>query len=432
MDEMSTVEMQIAKRSLDHPGQALTNLHSYIDLNMLIASFGLLNRSGASGVDKQTWADYCEGFEGRLKGLHEAFKSGKYRAPNIRRVYIPKGEGKELRPLGIPTVEDKLLQTAVSRTLVPVYEQMFYDSSYGYRPGKSCHQAIARLFEGVSFKGMRYVIDADIKNYFGTIDHQHLRGFMDLRIKDGVIRKQIDKWLKAGILENGQVEYPKAGTPQGGSISPLLSNIYLHYVLDEWFVEQIKPLLKGQSMLIRYADDFLICFSHMEDAARVMKVLPKRLSKYGLTLHPDKSKLVDLTNRSGSKPGTFDFLGFTHYMSRSRKGYSILKRKTSSNKLRISLKGMYQWLRSHIHQPLRLIIKKINQKLKGYYAYYAITFNIRRVKAYFEQVKRMFHKWLNRRGGKPKWNWERFNQLINHWMPLAVPRIYHKYQLAKP
>ena len=308
---------------------------------------------------------------------------------------------------------------------------MFYENSYGYRPGKSCHQALEKLYEVVSYQGMRYVIDADIKNYFGTLDHGWLRTFLDQRIKDGVIRKQIDKWLKAGILENGQVEYPKSGTPQGGTISPLLSNIYLHYVLDEWFIEQVQPLLRGGSMLIRYADDFLICFSNKEDATRVMSVLPKRLSKYGLTMHPEKSKLVDLTGGSGKQLETFDFLGFTHYMSKSWKGRPILKRKTSSKKLRISLKRMYAWLRANRHKPIGEIIYKINQKLRGYYAYYAITFNIRRVRAYFNQVKRMLYKWINRRGGNPKWIWTRFRELVEHWSPLVKPRIYHSFRLAK-
>ena len=228
------------------------------------------------------------------------------------------------------------------------------------------------------------------------------------------------------------MSYPKEGTPQGGSISPLLSNIYLHYVLDEWYVEQIQPLLKGKSFLIRYADDFLICFTNKEDAYRVMKVLPKRLEKFSLTLHPKKTKLVELGERSGSKTRTFDFLGFTHHLSKSRKGYPILKRKTSSKKLRMALKRMHKWIKEYRHIPVYKLIYLLNLKLRGYYAYYGITFNSRRLDYYYEQVKRILHKWLNRRGGKPNWLWERHVKLVDKWHPLAKPRIYHSYLKVKP
>jgi group II intron reverse transcriptase/maturase len=431
MGKMSTVEMQIAARSREHPGEALTNLHSFIDCELLEESLGMLNKKGAPGVDGESWIQYNEQGEERIAELHEAFKSGRYRAPHIRRTYIPKGDGRQ-RPLGLPTVEDKLLQTAVKRVLSPVYEQLFYDFSYGFRPGKSQHQALEKLFKEVSFKGMRYVIDADMKNYFGSIVHGCLREFLDKRIKDGVIRRQIDKWLKAGILEDGQVRYPKEGTPQGGSVSPLLSNIYLHYVLDEWFNEQIRPLLRRESCIIRFADDFLLCFKDKEDANRVMKVLPKRLGKYGLTLHPDKTKLIELISETGKKTGTFDFLGFTHYMGKSRKGNPILKRKTSSKKLRMSLKRMYEWLKKNRHKPVKELIYTINQKLRGHYGYYGITFNSRSLYSFYRQVKRMLYKWLNRKGGKRSWNWKKFTVLTEEWLPLLKPKIYHSSLLAKP
>ena len=226
---MLTVEMQIANRAKNHPKEALTNLHEFIDEVMLQSSFEEINEKAARGVDGETWASYDEKRNERIPVLLALFKSGKLQAPNIRRVYIPKGDGK-LRPLGIPTVEDKMLQKAVTDILTPVYEQMFHPTSYGFRPGKSQHQALEELFKEVSFKGKRYIIDADMQNYFGSINHQCLREFLDRRIKDGVIRKMIDKWLKAGVLENGRVEYPREGAPQGGTISPLLSNVYLHYM----------------------------------------------------------------------------------------------------------------------------------------------------------------------------------------------------------
>ena len=415
MEEMSTVEEQIADKARKHPGEALTNLHSYIDQTLLLDCFNGLNKKGAVGVDGQTWYGYNEQIGEQLPKLLGAFKSGRYRAPYIRRTYIPKGDGK-MRPLGLPTV----------------YEQMFKECSYGFRPGRSQHQALDKLFREVSFGKKRYVIDADMKNYFGSIDHQRLRKFLDLRIKDGVIRKQIDKWLKAGILEEEQLTYPKEGTPQGGTISPLLSNIYLHYVLDEWFTEQIQPLLEGKSSIIRFADDFLLCFTKKEDAKRVMKVLPKRLAKHGLTLHPEKTRLIELAPDEGNKGGTFDFLGFTHYLGRSRKGKAVLKRKTSKKKFRKACVGMNDWLRKNRHMPVKELIGKVNKKLRGYYNYYGITFNSVSIGLYYERVKHMLRKWLNRRGGKPVWNWERYTCLVEEWIPLEKPGIKHSYLLAKP
>ncbi len=421
--------MQIATRSREHRGEALTNLHGYITPGFMAESYLGLNKKGASGVDGQSWADYAENYEQSIGTLHTAFKSGSYRAPHIRRAYIPKGRGQ--RPLGLPTVEDKILQSAVNRVLTPVYEQEFYSYSYGFRPGKSAHQALEALYKEVSYEGKRYIIDADLRNYFGSINHQQLRGFLDRRIKDGVIRRQIDKWLKAGILEDGQVHYPKEGTPQGGIISPLLGNIYLHYVLDEWFSEQVQGRLRGRSSLIRYADDFVMCFSDQADAERVLAVLPKRLGKYGLSLHEDKTRLIDLgSGKRGAR--SFDFLGFTHYLGRSRRGNAILKRKTSSRKLTESLHKVSQWIRQHRHRPIGQIVAELNRKLRGYYNYYGITFNSRGIVRYFEGVKRLLFKWINRRGGKRTWNWTRYNQLIKEWQPLLRPKVYHRYPLAKP
>ena len=237
----------------------------------------------------------------------------------------------------------------------------------------------------------------------------------------------IDKWLKAGVLENGQITYPTEGTPQGGTISPLLSNVYLHYVLDEWFNEQIKPLLKGDSMLIRFADDFLLGFTNREDALRVMQVLPRRLGKYGLTLHPEKTRLIELAEGKKQPDRTFDFLGFTHYMSTSRKGKAILKRKTSSKKMSASLKRMDDWIKVNRHIGVKELIVRVNQKLRGYYGYYGITFNSRKLNSYYEQTKRKLHKWLNRRGGKQRWDWEKVIKLTTEWIPLLKPKIYHSY-----
>lgn len=434
MKELLTVEMQIAERARKYPNEALTNLHELIDEKLLHRSLMHLNKQGASGADGQSWYEYYAQRKERIPQLLSAFKSGRYGAPYIRRVYIPKGDGK-LRPLGLPTVEDKLLQTAVTKVLTPVYEQLFMPTSYGFRAGKSQHQALLELQKEVNQKRKLYIIDADLQNYFGSIDHQRLRELLDHRIKDGVIRKMIDKWLKAGILENGQVSYPDEGTPQGGTISPLISNIYLHYVLDEWFTGQIQPRMKGESFIIRFADDYLLGFTNREDALRVMEVLPKRMEKYGLRLHPEKTRLIELDEPGERKERkqTFDFLGFTHYMGKSRKGKRILMRKTSSKKLNASLKRMYDWIKMNRHRyPLPELIAELNQKLRGHYGYYGMTFNMRGISSYYHRTRYILYKWLNRRGGKQVWTMERVNMLITEWLPLEKPRIYHSYQLAKP
>lgn len=429
--KMSTVEMQIAERCRRNPGEALTNLQQFIDEEFLEECLNILNKQSASGVDGQDWKTYNEERKERIPELLKGFKSGSYRAPYIRRVYIPKGDGKQ-RPLGLPTIEDKVLQTAVSKILTPIYEGIFYDNSYGFRPGKSQHQALEELFKEVSYQGKRYIIDADMENYFGSINHQCLREFLNRKIKDGVIRKMIDKWLKAGVLENGQVVYPTEGTPQGGTISPLLSNIYLHYVLDEWFKEEIQPRLKGESFMIRYADDFLLGFTNEEDARRVMEVLPKRLGKYSLKLHPEKTKLLELDGSEKDVQRGFDFLGFTHFMGKSRKGKSILKRKTSGKKLKASLKRMNEWLRFNRHGRLEGVIAEVNLKLQGHYQYYGITFNGRQIRVYYEAVKRLIFTWTNRCGGRKKLSWSQFALRAEVWSPLLTPRICHSYILAKP
>lgn len=431
MERMSTVELQIAERARKYKGEALTNLHQFIDEEFMESSFRKLNKNSSPGVDGQYWYDLCLDAVLGFPELYERFKSGTYKAPPIRRVYIPKGkDGK--RPLGIPTIEDKVLQESVRRVLNPLYEEDFKEFSFGFRTGKSQHQAIDYMFKEVSFKGLHYIIDADLKNYFGSINHEKLRLFLDLRVKDGVIRKMVDKWLKAGIMEDEQLSYPHEGTPQGGVISPLLSNIYLHYVLDEWFSEVIQPLLSGKSFIVRYADDFVLGFENAKDATRVMEVLPKRFKKYDLELHPEKTKIVNLNSKRGEGGRSFDFLGFTHYLGKSRKDKVVLKRKTSSKKFTLSLSKTYEWIKINRHRKLKELIFELNVKLRGHYNYYGITFNSKSINGYYYQVRRILHKWLNRRGGKQVWNWERYDKLITNWLPLLRPKIYHSKLKAKP
>jgi RNA-directed DNA polymerase len=423
---MLTKEQQIAERARKYKDDALHNLHHFIDQEELKEAYEGSKKKGASGVDGVTWYSYGENLEPKLATLLAKFREGSYRAPNIRRVYIPKDNKGAKRPLGIPTIEDKILQRAVSNVLTSIYEQEFNNCSYGFREGRSQHQAIDHLFKEVSYGKMRYIIDADIQNFFGEIDHGILRSFLDHRIKDGVIRKMIDKWLKAGIMESGQVSYPREGTPQGGVISPLLSNIYLHNVLDIWFSETIQPLLKGQSTIVRYADDFVLGFTTLEDAKRVLSVLYKRFAKFGLKLHPEKTKLVDLQTNNKDESSSFDFLGFTHYMGKSRKGYMVLKRKTSRKKFTQSLIKIGEWIKHNRHEKLVDLIAVLNVKLKGYYNYYGVTFNSRSIMNYYHEVTRLLIKWLRRRGGKHK-SWEYYQKLIHDWIPIELPKIYHSF-----
>jgi len=428
---MSTKEEQIAERARKFKGEAITNLQQFIDESWMKSSYRSLNKNSSPGVDGKYWHNYSLESRFRIPELLSEFKSGKYKAPPIRRVHIPKGKN-GTRPLGIPTIEDKILQESVRRVLTPIYEEEFKEISFGFRRNYSAHGAIDYMFHQVSFKGMHYIIDADIQNYFGSIDHGIMREFLDRRVKDGVIRRMIDKWLKAGVLEGKQLSYPESGTPQGGIISPLLSNIYLHYVLDEWFSEQIQPLLRGKSFIVRYADDFVLGFTNATDARRVMKVLPKRFEKYKLKLHPEKTKIISLGNKQGDGERSYDFLGFTHYLSKSRKGNEVLKRKTSSKKFTLALSKTYEWIKKNRHKRLKELIFELNAKLRGHYNYYGITFNMKGIKGYHYQVERILYKWLNRRGGKPVWNWDKFTKLVTEWEPLEPPRIYHSYQTAKP
>ena len=430
MKKMSTVELQIAERARKYRGEALYNFHHFIDAPLLQECYEKLNKKSAWGIDGKTWQQYGLEFPERCDSLLDEFKSGRYRAPAIRRVYIPKDKHGQ-RPLGIATIEDKVLQASVRKVMEPIFEEEFKPFSFGFRPGCSQHQAIDYMSGQVSFQGMHYIIDADIKDYFGSINHGILREFLDKRVKDGVIRKMIDKWLKAGVMEGGNISYPEEGTQQGSVISPLLSNIYLHYVLDEWFSEEIQPLLKGKSFMVRYADDSVLGFSDKSDAEKVMEVLPKRFAKYGLKLHPEKTKLIDLNSQRGGSDRSFDFLGFTHFLGRSRKGLKVLKRKTSSKRLTRAIVNISKFIKLNRHLKLRELIAAINIKLRGHYSYYGITFNYYSLSRFRFEVVRSLYKWLNRRGGKRKWNWENFTILVEQWYPLVKPLIYHSYGSTK-
>lgn len=426
-EKVLTKQQRIAELACMHREVSFTSLAYYVDEEWLQEAYRRTRKDGAVGVDKVTAAEYESNLSENLKSLLVRFKTGKYYAPPVKRVYIPKDvKGKEKRPLGIPTLEDKILQRAVLMVLEPLYELEFYDCSYGFRPERSVHQALQTLWQMITSMGGCTILEVDIRNFFGTLRHNDLQDFIKQRVCDGVVRRTIGKWLKAGVLEDKVLQYPEEGTPQGGVISPLLSNVYLHYVLDKWFEAEITPLLKSQVRLIRFADDFVILFKNRGDALRVEKVIWKRFEKYGLALHPDKTRLIDFTLPAtpSVKSESFDFLGFTHFWGISRKGNKVVKRKTAKKKLKRSIGAINQWCRENRHENIKDQQDALSRKLKGHYGFYGITFNSRSIALFYNQVKRCWKKWLNRRNRNNEMNWDVFNKLLKKY-PLPRPRIVH-------
>ena len=431
---LSTQRQRIAELARTKPGTALFLLHNVIDLEWMWEAYELTRKDGASGIDGVTASGYEANLEANLMDLLDRIKSGRYKAPPVRRAYIPKADGSQ-RPLGIPTFEDKVAQRVIAMVLEAVYEQDFLTCSWGFRPGRSAHGALEELFSVITWRRQHWVLDVDIRKYFDSIPHHHLRAFLDQRVTDGVIRRMIDKWLKAGVLEDGLLRLATEGTPQGGVISPLLSNIYLHHVLDEWFENEVKPRLQGMASLVRYADDFVMTFETHHDAQRVLEVLGKRLARYGLTLHPDKTRFIDfrLQRRGGTQPGCkeppFDFLGFTHVWVKSRKGRDVVRQRTAKSRLARALLAVKAWCRHNRHQPILRQHARLSAKLVGHYAYYGITGNISQLGRYRQQVTRIWRKWLERRTRAKPLPWDRFNAFLKRH-PLPQPRIVHGYAIV--
>jgi len=433
-EDISTKQQKIAALAKIEPRRVLTTLAHHVDVEWLREAYRRTRKSGAAGVDGVTAADYEENLEENLKGLLDRFKSGEYRAPAVRRVHIPKeGAGNKTRPIGIPTLEDKVLQRAVMMVLEPIYEEDFLDCSYGFRPSRSAHHALEALWQGLMNIGGGWVIDLDIRSFFDSVDRAQLRGFLDQRVRDGVIRRAIGKWLNAGVMEEGVTWYPEQGTPQGGVVSPLLSNIFLHEVLDTWFEQVVKPRMRGRAFMVRFADDAVLVFEKEDDAKRVMSVLPQRFGKYGLTLHPEKTRLVDF-RRPGGNPREatgecFDMLGFTHYWGKSRKGKWVVARKTAKSRLSRAVKRIGRWCQEQRHQRLEDQQLALNRKLRGHYSYYGVTGNFRALVHFRRAVERLWRKWLSRRSRKAHLHWEAFRRLLHHY-PLAPPRIVHSVYAA--
>ena len=428
-DVVSTRLQRIAELAREDRQRSFLSLAHHIDVELLREAYRRTRKNGAPGVDGQTAVEYEEHLEKNLQSLLDRFKSGKYKAPPVRRAYIPKGDGSKTRPIGIPTFEDKVLQRAVTMVLEAVYEQDFLDCSYGFRPGRSAHQALGALRQGLTQMGGGWVLELDIQSFFDTLEHGRLRDFLDQRVRDGVVRRAIDKWLKTGVMEEGNVSYSDAGTPQGGVVSPLLANIYLHEVLDVWFERDVEPRLNGRAIMVRYADDAVLVFSNETDARRVLAALPERFGKYGLTLHPTKTRLLCFRPRAGKSDGapgveSFEFLGFRHFWMRTHRGSWVVMRKTAASRFTRTLTRLAQWLRANRHQPVAWQHEQLTRKLRGHAAYFGIRGNSGALRRMCYEVGRLWKKWLARRGHHSRLNWQRFAQLVQRY-PLPVLRVIH-------
>lgn len=420
---VSTKLERIARLAKQAPTMVLKTLAHHIDIEWLREAYRRTRKDGATGVDGQTAEQYAAHLEDNLRSLLDRAKEGSYRAPPVRRAYIPKGDGQS-RPLGIPTFEDKVLQRAVAMVLEAVYEQDFLDCSYGFRPGRSAHGALKALRDATMEMKGGWVLEVDVRKFFDTLAHEHMRAVLSHRIGDGVLLRLIGKWLNAGVMEAGQLSHPEAGTPQGGVVSPILANIYLHEVLDSWFEREVKPRLHGQAVLVRYADDFVIVFEQESDARRVLDVLPKRFGRYGLTLHPEKTRLVAFhrpgprTPNAGNDdqdPGSFDLLGFTHYWALSRKGHWVVMLKTARDRFGRTLKRIGDWCRTHRHRPVREQWKALVQKLRGHFAYFGVVGNTAAMGRLRHEVYGVWRRWLHRRSQRARVTWKRMRQLHRHY-----------------
>jgi group II intron reverse transcriptase/maturase len=427
---ISTKQERIAKLAREAPKMAFTSLAHHIDIEWLREAYRRTRKNGAPGVDGQTAADYEKHLEENFQSLLERAKSGTYIAPPVRRVHIPKDNG-ESRPIGIPAFEDKVLQRAIVMVLECIYEQDFLNCSYGFRPKRSAHQALKAFRDLMMAMRGGWVIELDIRKFFDTLSRSLLREILSQRVRDGVLTRLIGKWLNAGVMEDGSIEYPEAGTPQGGVVSPLLANIYLHEVLDTWFEAEVKPCLRGQAHLVRYADDAVIGFSLEEDARRVLAVLSKRFGKYGLTLHSEKTRLVPFRPpqnnvRNGLRgssevpqPGSFDLLGFTHYWAKSRRGHWVIKQKTAKGRFTRALKRLAEWCRQNRHRPVREQHQELSRKLRGHYGYYGITGNSRALECFRSEVLQVWKKWLARRSQRVR-SMDYLYRLLEQVFPLPA------------
>lgn len=435
---VGTKLLLISEHARSDTKMRFTSLAHLLEVDFLKGCFWELKRDKASGVDGVTVEAYCENLTENLTDLVMRIKSKSYYPQPLKRVYIPKSGGGE-RPIGIPALEDKVVQMGIKRILEVIYEQDFEDFSYGFRPNRSCHDALDRLDKTIMRMPINYIVDVDIEKFFDSVSHHWMMECLKVRIADPNLLQLIGRILRSGVIEDGHYQQTDCGTPQGGILSPLLANIYLHYVLDIWFERSFKKHLKGYGELIRYADDFVVCFQAKTEAEAFMEALSERLHKFGLKISQHKSQIIAFgryvwykAQNSGERIATFDFLGFTHYCDKTRNGYFKLGRRTSRKKLRDKLKEMNQWLkRVRNAVELKQWWQTLRAKLLGYFRYYGISGNMPQMKAFYTKVVRLAFKWINRRSQKKSYNWKQFNRFLEY-NPLPKPKIYHNIYTLKP
>ena len=418
-------------------GLRFTTLLHHVNEKLLVDSFYLLKRQAAPGVDRVTWSEYEEGVEVRITDLHDRIHRGAYRAQPSRRVYIPKPDGRQ-RPLGIAALEDKIVQQAVVEVLNQIYEEDFTGFSYGFRQGRSAHDGLDSLSAGIMTKKVNWILDADIKGFFDNINHERLMEVIELRIADRRIQRLIRKWLTAGVSEDGRWSETKVGTPQGAVMSPLLANIYLHYVLDLWFMEWRRESARGDAIIVRYADDFVLGFQYPDEAERFLKRLQERLAAYGLELHSEKTRLIEFgrfaegnRKRDGAgKPETFNFLGFTHICGTIwQSGKFTVMRKTVGKRMTAKLRDIAAKLRRRMNDPIEQTGGWLTQVVRGYFNYHAVPGNLRRLYAFRRETARYWLFTLRRRSQRNRWTQERFDVLVKHYLP--YPKVLHPYPLDR-
>ena len=425
---ISTTRQRIAQQAIQYPAMVFTTLAHLMDVDWLREAYRRTRKDAAPGIDGVTAADYAEHLEANLTDLYERLRSGRYTAPPVKRTWLDKEDGSQ-RPIGMPAFEDKIVQRAVTMLLGAVYEQDFHDFSHGFREGHSPHQALQELREQCMELNIGWIVDADVSGFFDSLDHDLLREVIRKRVNDRGILRLIGKWLHAGVLDGEQLTYPEQGTPQGGVCSPMLANIFLHEVLDEWYERDVRPRMRGRTFLTRFADDFVIGCEREDDARRIMAALPRRFARFGLTIHPTKTVLVSFRKpgfhaESDTGNGTFEFLGFTQYWTKSRRGYWVIKRKTASKRLRRTMRALWQWCRDQRHAPLQAQYRTLCQKLRGHYQYYGIRGNYPRLERLYEHAEHAWRYWLSRRSHKSAIPWEAFDRLHGRF-PLPAPRILH-------
>jgi len=424
MGTMTTGLERISQLAREHPDRRLQTIMNMVNAETLKGVHDRQDKNKAYGVDRVTKAEYGENLEANIEDLLARMKRFSYRPQPVRRTYIPKDGSDQLRPLGVPAYEDKLVQGAMADILCAVYEPRFYDFSYGFRQNRGCHQALEVLDKKL-WGWANWVVDADIRNFFGTVDHGWLMKFLEHDIEDKNFLRYVTRFLKAGVMEEGKYYEVDAGVPQGGLISPVCANVYLHYVIDMWFAEVVVGSCKGKAEMVRYADDVVFCFEYERDARGFYEALKKRLKKFNLELSEEKSQIIKFGRNAGGDAGKFDFLGFTHISGKSRNGTFCVKRITSQKKLKAKRQAVKKWLKENMHTPVEALIKKLNQKLQGHYNYYGIIGNFAAMHGFREYVLDRLKATLNKRGANKDLTEEAFRKLLRRY-PVVLPKIVHR------